>query len=810
MDGLLKRLDTLPPGLRLHAALAVVICAGVSACGWHEAKLQAPPPDDLVISPAVIEEAVQNAQQLSGRPPADSASFDAHRSASAPTKRNTVTVVDISASTLKLSQRIDGQTEQRLLERLPGSIAANASGLSSRAMAAAMEPACCASSPSSSPSSSPFIEISSMHVSFPWILLFGLGATAGLILGHALGVWHTRAQLRREQARQRPSSIRLLSHEPSLDLSLLQAPGMQADADEVPVVSALPDVADVPSKESVEVSPASQPPLPSVQTFNARSLPGIAYIGKSFQPKLAFEPLHDAPVGLRVRFDDEATDLLGSLERLLRPSADWKLRPSEVRSSAGPLEGDEVQRSDAVYMPTETSAATDRVSQVEDQAELLQSQLARQPHNLALVEQLGRLRLARANNEPEEFERARMLDASIVQLGRLAAERIDTAVPQALLGEVGHHRVLLGPSLDLLLLEMSEKALRRARLLGISNDYRTAPMLHELLMITVPGLDRQRTVQRLEEARALAMESLSTQDADTPMWREALLRNDLLLTQYACRNITARRLRYRELYAADAEAMQHENEPGVLAAWVELLCAMAKLHTGDAAQARYVEAEETLERLRQHDEGGSTHAYALAGFVLDREHERPSNVGLDMIRHAESAVLPHLGQHPRLRLQAAQLAMAQARHVPASGVAALCRQVLSWAGPLTSSPSLMLPALRVVLEALLTSDEANATNDRRVYARCLEVIVAPDDAESLNLLADVAFREQRFADGCRHCARSWRAGGALTQPLLNAWQAGSAHWAGTTPPDADFAENRSDLRMAWAGRGAARVAAGNH
>jgi hypothetical protein len=126
--------------------------------------------------------------------------------------------------------------------------------------------------------------------------------------------------------------------------------------------------------------------------------------------------------------------------------------------------------------------------------------------------------------------------------------------------------------------------------------------------------------------------------------------------------------------------------------------------------------------------------------------------------------------------------MAQARLAPSSRVGALCQQVLRWAGPLTSSPSLMLPALRVVLEALLMSDEANPQNERRVYSRCLEVIVAPDDAESLSLLAEVAFREQRYADGCRHCARSWRAGGTLMPNLLAAWQAGSAHWAGTTPP----------------------------
>jgi hypothetical protein len=635
-----------------------------------------------------------------------------------------------------------------------------------------------------------------MHVSFPWILLLGLGTTTGLILGHALGVWRTRTQLRRELAKQSARSIRLLSHQPSLDPALLQAPVIPLGTEDMPpadlpVASAAAEATLAPSSGNVGVSPASDPPLPSVHTFNARSLPGIAYIGKSLQPKLAFEPLHDAPVGLRVRFDD-ATDLLGSLERLLRPSADWQFKPSETPASAGPGAVDAGQPGEITHAPA-------------DAAELLQAQLMRQPNDWVLVEQLGRLWLERANSESMEFERARMLDASIVQLGNLAAAHIDGAVPQALLGEAGHHRVLLGPSLDLLLLEMSEKALRRARLLGISKDYRTAPMLHELLLITVPGLDRQSTVQRLEEARALAMESLSTQDADASMWQEALLRNELLLTQYACRNITARRLRYRELYTAHAEAMQHENAPGLLAAWVELLCAMARLHTGDAAQARYREAETALERLHSHDEGGSTHAYALAAFVLDRQNERPSKLDLDTIVQAESAVLPHVEHHPRLRLQAAQLAMAQARLAPSSRVGALCQQVLSWAGPLTSSPSLMLPALRVVLEALLMSDEANPQNERRVYSRCLEVIVAPDDAESLGLLAEVAFREQRYADGCRHCARSWRAGGTLMPNLLAAWQAGSAHWAGTTPPDADFAENRSDLRMAWAGRGAARV-----
>jgi hypothetical protein len=794
MDGLVDERDTLPPSPRLHVGLAMVACMGITACGWHLAapKPEASPLDGVVVSPHIAEPLSQNGHPDAESGAAQDASTVAHRNRAKPKRR---------ASPATLRWFGNGPTEEISFERSSWTTVPSARSALPTPKAVAMDPACCASSPS------PSIEIPPMPMSFPWILLFGLGAVAGLILGHALGVWRTRAQLRREQARHAAPAPRLLSHEPSIAPALLQSPAPLADSDGAPGPEVpTPALAEVPLTQGDDVLPALEP---SVRTFNAHALPGIAYIGKSLQPKLAFEPLHDAPVGLRVQFADDTTDLLGSLERLLRPSAAWQLDRVTSPAAAGDLDITQERRSEPTHTPANASAMANEKGHAHDAAELLQAQLVQQPHNLALVEQLGRLWLERANSESDEFERARMLDASIVQLGRLAATLIDTAVPQALLGEAGHHRVLLGPSLDLLLLEMSEKALRRAQQLGISKDHRTAAMLHELLMITVPGLDRRSTVQRLEEARALAMESLSTQDVDMPMWQEALLRNDLLLTHYACRNITARRLRYRELYAAHVEAMQRENAPGVLAAWVELLCAMAKLHTGDAAQARYGEAEETLERLREHDEGGSTHAYALAGFVLDRQHEQPSKLDLETILHAESALLPHVERHPRLRLQAAQLAMAQARLGPASRADALCRQVLSWAGPLTSSPSLMLPALRVVLVALLMSDEANSTNDRRVYSRCLEVIVAPDDAESLSLLAEVAFREQRFADGCRHCARSWRAGGVLTQSLLNAWQAGSAHWAGITPLDADFAENRSDLRMAWAGRGAARVGADN-
>lgn len=796
MDGLGEHRHIKPPAPRLHLGLAVVACMGMTACGWNLAvsKPEAPSLDDAAISAGAAEPRSHNVSTKPESMAAHGASIA--MLSSVMRARRTATPGESSSTPTWLS---NATTDEISFDSSSWNTVPNARSSLPTPRAVALDAACCAPSPSSS--SSPSIEILSMHVSFPWILFFGLGATAGLILGHALGAWRTRAQLRREQARHAAPAPRLLSHEPSIDLALLPSSVLQADSDDTPS-PAEPEVP--PTEDDGEFLVVA----PYVRTFNAHALPGIAYIGKSLQPKLAFEPLHDAPVGLRVQFGHHTADLLGSLERLLRPSAAWQLDHFESPADAGDLDIAAGLKEPAHTQP-HAPVAADAKGQIEDAAERLEAQLLQQPHNLVLVEQLGRLWLQRANSESNEFERACLLDASIVQLGRLAATLIDTAVPQALLGEAGHHRVLLGPSLDLPLLEMSEKALRRAQQLGISKEYHTAPMLHELLMITVPGLDRQSTVQRLEEARALAMESLSTQNSDRPMWQEALLRNDLPLTQYACRNITARRLRYRELYANHAETMRHENAPGVLAAWVELLCAMAKLHIGDAAQARYDELEETLERLRKHDGGGSTHARALAGFVLDRAHERPRDVGLAMIVQAEAAVLPHVGQHLHLRLQAAQLAMAQAQLAPTSGVHALCRQVLSWAAPLTSSPSLMLPALRVVLVALLTSDEANSSNDRRVYSRCLEVIVAPDDAESLGLLAEVAFREQRFADGCRHCARSWRAGGILTPILLDAWQAGSAHWAGTAPLDADFAENRSDLRMAWAGRGAVRVAAGN-
>lgn len=866
-DGPLKSPQAMPPGLRLYAGLAVLVCAGITACGWNQLQTVAKPSpadDGHIVAPGVEAHVPDDdGAPVSSASASATSNVGSQRPRAKPPRRDDVAIPVFG----------DLPTERAWLsgeQPSPGdslSLAPSQSRAVTPTNMAAAESGCCTLPPSLS------IEIFSMQLTFPWILLLGLGTVAGLILGHALGRARTLAQLRRKQAKD-AASPRLLSYEPTIDEAQLRQLAGLADADATdasPVAhraepagaaegarrtppapaadsaSIAPaakteravrveraveaaraaraeraaKVADAAKAAEPAASAAAQPSVlaptteveataptstPDFRSFNAHSLPGIAYVGKSLQPKLAFEPLHDAPVGLRVKFAHDANDLLGSLERLLRPTAAWRLELSDTTpetSKQAALANHHPKQADASSDGSELDEAR---SGAEDMADILQARLIRQPNDLALLEQLGRLWLERANACTDEFERARMLDMSIVHLGRLAATLIDSAVPQALLSQAGHHRVLLGPALDLMLLEMSEKASRRALQLGISKDYRVAQTLHELLMIPVPNQSRENAMKRLEDARTLAVQSLSAQDTDAPMWREALLRNQMILVQYECRNITARRLRYRELYAAHAAAMQDETAPGVLAAWVELLCAMARLHTGDAAKARYGEAAQALEKLRQHDAEGHIHASALAGFVLERVND-PSHEGtLEMILQAEAAVLTHVERHPRLRLQAAQLTMAQARLAPPSQVASLCSQVLSWAAPLTSSPSLMLPALRVVIAALLMSDEPKDAKERHVYARCLDVIVAPDDAESLSLLAEVAFRERQFADGCRLCARAWRAGGSLPPALLDAWQSGSAHWAGITPLAADFAENRGDLRMAWASRGSARVA----
>lgn len=613
-----------------------------------------------------------------------------------------------------------------------------------------------------------------MSANFPWVLLVGLAALAGLILGYVLrGSRHSKQ--RDGVTDEHAPSPRLLSYEP-------------ASRQDKPVHDAVQSLAE---QASPGLSGMDDVTAPSIRSFNAHSLPGIAYIGEALEPKLKFDSMGNRPIKLRLDPRHDTLDLSSNRPPVAVPGT-WRF--DELTSDNG----------SAIDSHPNTSASGQTLAEPDralNPSELLQRKLAQHPNDAETLAQLGRLLLEQAKAEHDEFERARMLDLAILQFGEWAIAQPGTAAPQALLGEASYRRVLIGPEVDLPLLEVAQVALREAMRLDMASNQPAAHMLHELLSMNVPSQARSQHVQRLEQALALAKQEHAKPDTDHKSWLQALLRTELGLARYAYRNVTARRLRLRDLYAAHAPSMQTETSPGVLCAWVELLCEAARLHAGDAASSRYGEAEGTLERLRQYDQTGRSYAYSLAALTLGRMHEQPADAELNRIARAEAAVLPHIEHDPRLRLQAAQFA-AQLKLVPSVRADAIRQQVLAWAAPLTSSPSLMLPALRVVLTALLASGESN---ELRVYARCLDLVVDDDDVESLALLAEVAFREQRFIDGCRYCARVWRSSKTLPIALIYDWQHGLDHWASKANRDEDFVSNRSYLRMAQASKGGARV-----
>lgn len=621
-----------------------------------------------------------------------------------------------------------------------------------------------------------------MPMPFPWILLFVVGVLAGLLLERA---WRF--------ARRRPLlEARALDAAPRPRLLGYDAPeathGQATSTEDEVGAHGTEDV----TEGSIEMAPVDDDTRVS-RSFNAHALPGISYVGKLLEPKLAFLPSAHPSVNFHAHVTTDAIRLPVGMAGSTGRSEQKSGGTAYAWANGGGMD----HAAMTVHSPVDLANGP-----ANDSIEALVDYLRQHPDDLPLLKTTGRLLLDRASAEKDELERARLLDISIMYLDELAARSGSEAVPQALLGQAGYQRFLIGPSMDMALKLMAETALQRALDAGIAPEYGVALMLYELLTITLPGQNRETRVQQLNEARALVERELSREGDNAATWREARLRTELLLARYSHSNLTARRLHMRDLHAAYSESIQHETAPGVLAAWLELLCAMATPYAGSVAKSRYEEAADTLERLRWQDSAGRIHASALASFVLEGQNLRPRQPQLDLLVRAEATLLPHVEHDGKLRLLASRLALAHAQLIPATRASALYQQALAWARPLTSSPSLMLPALRVVLAALLATDESN---DRRVYSRCLDVMVADDDVESLCLLAEVAFRDGRDIDGCRYGERAWRAGSAVSEAMLDAWQHGLDNWAAHARSGDGFTENRRRLRMARASKGMPRT-----
>lgn len=646
------------------------------------------------------------------------------------------------------------------------------------------------------------IEVSLMQQVLGWPMWFFIGLGGGLVLSLLL-VWCGGAIRNRARAARVDVGPLLLGHDQPRE-SAPDTPRRQkkvaGDVDERRRGSHVVEQASaVLEDESGSPMTAIEPhgdihsvdPSATVirHDFNARALPGIAYVGRAFEPKLAFPTMEEGAVALVVAYP------ITSFQQVRVPLRDFQRSGASVErvgaSSASAYPQD--AKADRHAHPMEFTDS-DHARQVE----ALEAQLALRPGDLSLKIRLGSCLLKYALVTGNEMVRASLLDASIDYLHDVSTSDQAGVEPLALLGDACYRRSLIGPEIDVIQLANAETALRRAMAAGASACSDVAWSLQQVLCTVTPGSDRRAICLRLQEALELLDRGIEAGPSDLARWGGAVLLAQLKLTKYGYRNATARRLRLRELHAKYVDDMHKENSPLVLSAWVELLCAIAEPLTGDAAAERYQESEIALMRLAAIDQGGKIYALAFSSFVLGRTHAAHGKARHDLLVQAEAILVPYVEHDEKLRLQAAFVAIAQARIVPPDQAAVHYRQAIARATPLAAVPSLALEALRVMLVALLALDE---TNDRRVYARCLEVMTASDDVDSLFLLAESAFRDARHAAGCLYCEKAWRAGGAIPAVLLSQWQRAHASWLESDGSSGECLGNQRYLRMARACRG---------
>ena len=427
----------------------------------------------------------------------------------------------------------------------------------------------------------------------------------------------------------------------------------------------------------------------------------------------------------------------------------------------------------------------------------LQIYLAIRPNSATARMRLGYCLLNRTGHEADEMTQAALLRSCIDVFSELAAESV-AADPLLLgmLGEAQARMAMLEPALDVDRLAEAESLLRQALAMGATDDSQVAWWLQSVLAAPIPVADSDASIPRLQESMALLRSGLSASHRSpaSARWQAALLRAELEALRRASMNTTARRLSLRDLHARHVEAMRAEQSPEVLAAWVDVLCALAEPLVGSAALERYREVDAVLERLAASDPNGRVHAGAWMQ-MMDGRLRLESEAGKhDLLTRAETVLEPCLDEaDARLRLRASELALTLAEQVdePATREQAY-RRALELVRPLTAVPSLAVPALGCAIKASLAVRE---DKERRVYAKCLRAIT-DYDAASLGVLATSAYQDSMFAETCRYIEQISSKSIALPDDLLELWRAAHKQWAEQGAEGDPWKHNGRQLRMA--------------
>lgn len=631
----------------------------------------------------------------------------------------------------------------------------------------------------------------------------------GAALAMVVGCWLFALALARRRERQRASRLALprLSDEDIAFLALTWqgAPVLDMEPVLVPMHASVHEASSVSAGDAAVPAPVAEISSPLDAVFNQLSTPGGVCATRSMGDALREqEPIIRAAVdmgeGPGVSFK-----IAGAVEwplwaRLYHADAEVVSMPALAKSSTqAPAAGKSETSSPIAEAPAVPSPENVAPAELLD---ALESFLRQRPDDLETKRAVGLSLLADAQDQLDEPVRAGMLDASIRILREVAHVDHDN-LPAEKLGEACYLRAQIGPDIDGELLGEAEQVLREAMQQDTRPHSGAAWQLQRVLRAAPRGMARERVAARLEEAC-----SLLARGAETPCgpsaWKAALLTTEWRWLMTCCQNATERRLRLRELYARWLPAMEAETTAEVLAAWVGLLCAMAQSLSAPLALERYTEARRVLRRLLADDGESARYARAVAQMALGRARLEHGLTRSALLDQADTVLLPFIDRDDSLRLEACRVALTQAQGKDMVGARSFYLRAVELARPLTAAPTFTVDALRCMLTALLALGEEK---DRRVYAKCLEIVAEADDADSQLLLAECHLRRADHGAGCLHAELAWRAGAALSPTLLALWQAAYPAWAARAGTSAELARNRQSLRMASSAAGVSRRAA---
>ena len=622
-----------------------------------------------------------------------------------------------------------------------------------------------------------------------------------------LGCWLLVLSRRRERQRASRLALPRLTDEDIAFLALAWEGAPAPDMGQAPAAehASAHEASSVSADDAAASAVITETSSPLDAVFNQLSTPGGACARRSLGEALREqEPMIRAAVdmgeGPGVSFK-----IAGAVEwplwaRLYHADADVVPIPTQATS---PMQVPAVGSSQATSPMAETPAlpTLENVAPAE-LLDALESYLRQRPDDLETKRAVGLSLLADAQDQSDEPTRAGMLDASIRILRDVAHVDHDS-LPAEKLGEACYLRALIGPEIDGELLNEAEQVLRTVMQHDARPHAGAAWQLQRVLHAAPRGMARGRVAERLEEACRLLARGAQTPCA-TSAWKAALLTTEWRWLMTCCQNATERRLRLRELHARWLPAMEAETTAEVLAAWVGLLCAMAESLSAPLALERYTEAREALRHLLADDGESARYAQAVAQVALGRAGLERGLTRSALLDQADAVLHPFVDRDDSLRLEACRVALMQAQGKDMIGARSFYLRAIELARPLTAAPTFTVDALRCMLTALLALGEEK---DRRVYAKCLEIVAEADDADSQRLLAECHLRSAEHRAGCLHAELAWRAGAALSPALLALWQLAYPAWAAQAGTSAEVVRNRQSLRMASSAAGVTARAA---